>query len=97
MKTYPFDKRHLNFDDPEVLKEMIGKNLEKNWKETYGVDFAALADGDGSEVGIILADGDGSEVDIILADGDGSEVDIILADGDDSEVDIILVILTLLV
>ena len=40
----------MNFDDPEVLKQMIGKNLEKNWKETYGVDFAALDDGDGSEV-----------------------------------------------
>ena len=28
---------------------MIGKNLEKHWKETYGFDFAAVA-GDNSGV-----------------------------------------------
>ncbi|XP_023332753.1 uncharacterized protein LOC111704672 [Eurytemora carolleeae] len=45
--TIPFDKRFLNFEDPKILKLMIGKNLEKHWKETYGFDFAAVA-GDNS-------------------------------------------------
>ena len=41
MPTYPFDKRFLNFADPEVLKLMVGDELEKNWKETYGFDHAS--------------------------------------------------------
>ena len=49
VSTIPFDKRFLNFEDPKVLKLMIGKNLEKHWKETYGFDFAAVA-GDNSGV-----------------------------------------------
>ncbi|XP_023344500.1 uncharacterized protein LOC111713794 [Eurytemora carolleeae] len=42
--TYPFDKRFLNFADPEVLKLMVGDELEKNWKETYGFDHASYLD-----------------------------------------------------
>ena len=42
----------MNFDDPEVVKEMLDtKELEKKWKEVYGFDFAHLGF-DGSEVNI---------------------------------------------
>ncbi|XP_023335743.1 uncharacterized protein LOC111707004 isoform X2 [Eurytemora carolleeae] len=52
VKTYPFDKRFMNYEDPEILKLMtdllymfstlgIGKNKKRNWKETYGVDHAS--------------------------------------------------------
>ena len=48
--TYPFDNRFLNYEDPEVLKLMTsGKDMEKNWKEVYGVDFVSHR-GDQSEV-----------------------------------------------
>ena len=50
MLTIPFDKRYLNFDDPEVFKLMTGNDLEKNWKETFGFDFASVAE-DNSKVG----------------------------------------------
>ena len=49
VQTYPFDKRFLNFADPAVLKLMVGDDLEKNWKETYGFDFASHLE-DGSKV-----------------------------------------------
>ncbi|XP_023340610.1 uncharacterized protein LOC111710724 isoform X2 [Eurytemora carolleeae] len=47
--TFPYDKRFMNFEDPEVVKEMLDtKELEKKWKEVYGFDFAHLGF-DGSE------------------------------------------------
>ena len=39
----------MNFEDPEILKLMVGKKMKKNWKETYGFDFVAYG-GDKSEV-----------------------------------------------
>ena len=53
MKTYPFDKRFLNFEDPEVLKLMVGKDKAKNWKEVFGFNFVSYG-GDKSEVSLIL-------------------------------------------
>ena len=41
MKTYPFDKRFLNFEDPEILKMMTGKDQSIHWKEAYGFDHAS--------------------------------------------------------
>ncbi|XP_023340364.1 uncharacterized protein LOC111710493 [Eurytemora carolleeae] len=48
VKTYSFDKRFMNFEDPEILKLMVGKKMKKNWKETYGFDFVSYG-GDKSE------------------------------------------------
>ena len=39
----------MNFEDPEILKLMVGKKMKKNWKETYGFDFVSYG-GDKSEV-----------------------------------------------
>ncbi|XP_023324173.1 uncharacterized protein LOC111698145 isoform X2 [Eurytemora carolleeae] len=47
--TYPFDNRFLNFEDPEVLKYMTGKNKTQKWREVYGYDFASKL-GDTSDV-----------------------------------------------
>ena len=44
-RSVKFDKRFFNFEDPEVFKEMTGEEMSKNWKETYGFDFAAAENG----------------------------------------------------
>ena len=41
--TYPFDNRFLNFEDPGVLKQMIGEGYQNHWKEVYGFDFAEIS------------------------------------------------------
>jgi len=40
-RTMKFDKRFFNFEDPEVFKEMTGKDYQKNFKEVYGYDFVS--------------------------------------------------------
>ncbi|XP_023345922.1 uncharacterized protein LOC111714920 [Eurytemora carolleeae] len=47
--TYPFNNRFLNFEDPEVLKYMTGKNKTQKWREVFGYDFASKQ-GDSGDV-----------------------------------------------
>ena len=48
--TYPFDKRFMNFEDPKILKLMLGTEVKKQWKEAYGFDFASRDSKDMSDV-----------------------------------------------
>jgi hypothetical protein len=34
----------VNFEDPEVLQRLVGPDMKKYWKETYGFDWVHQGD-----------------------------------------------------